>query len=250
MKRLAVKDYEGAYEVNEIGEVFSLDRTVMGKDGVLYPFKERKLAVTINPQTGYKTYSLWRDGKGTTFTAHRLVATAFVNNPEGYTVVNHLDGDKLNNHYTNLEWCTAANNTLHAIDTGLRRYTNRLSYEEFVECLDCIIAGETYAELCERIPYKVPFISTKLRKIARELSIEDQLDTALKLKRTQLNRATCKTQRMAVKQLTLDGELIMVHESINDAARYLGKSSSGSIANALNPTKQQSAAFGFKWERF
>lgn len=50
---------------------------------------------------------------------HRMVATLFVPNPDNKSYVNHLDGDKSNNHYTNLEWVTARENTLHAIETGL-----------------------------------------------------------------------------------------------------------------------------------
>ena len=119
MKRLPVKNYEGAYEVNEIGEVYSLARTIIGRDGAQYPFKERKLTFCINPQTGYKMYSLWANNIGTSFTAHRLVATAFIPNEANAPVVNHIDGNKLNNSLSNLEWATGAENARHAIKTGL-----------------------------------------------------------------------------------------------------------------------------------
>jgi hypothetical protein len=54
---------------------------------------------------------------------HRLVAQAFVANPNGYNVVNHLDGDKTNNAASNLEWTTSHGNNQHAWDTGLNRNT-------------------------------------------------------------------------------------------------------------------------------
>ncbi|MGL6193835.1 MAG: HNH endonuclease [Thermoguttaceae bacterium] len=53
---------------------------------------------------------------------HRIVATCFVDNPHGYTEVNHIDGDKKNNHASNLEWCTRQQNNKHAFATGLRDY--------------------------------------------------------------------------------------------------------------------------------
>lgn len=52
---------------------------------------------------------------------HRLVALAYLDNPENFPIINHKDGDKLNNHKDNLEWCTASHNQRHAIDTGLRK---------------------------------------------------------------------------------------------------------------------------------
>ena len=249
MKRLPVKGYEGAYEVHEIGEVYSLARTIIGRDGTQYPFKERKLAFCINPQTGYKMYSLWANNVRTSFTAHRLLATAFIPNEANAPVVNHIDGDKLNNSVHNLEWCSHQHNVEHAIETGLKQYTNRLTKDEFLQCLDCVIAGESFAEVCERIPYQVPFLSTKLRKLAREYGIEDQLDMSIRLRRANKNREVCKTQREPINQLTLDGTFIMQHESLQAAARYLGKTSSGTISNALNPAMSQDTAYGYRWER-
>lgn len=77
---------------------------------------DRKLKCTINGQ-GYKTILLLRK----TTMIHRLVAKKFVKNPkpDEYTVVNHIDGNKSNNIYTNLEWTTHKLNTQHAVDNGL-----------------------------------------------------------------------------------------------------------------------------------
>lgn len=127
---------------------------------------------------------------------HRLVAEHWISNPLGKPEVNHKDGDIYNNTKENLEWCTSKENSQHAIETGLITYTNRLTKEEFVECLWSVINGESYLSLSQRVPYKVPYLSVKLRRIAKELNMETELDYSLlvqKQERARINGA--KNQR-------------------------------------------------------
>ena len=106
--------------------------------------------------------------------------------------VNHLDGDRTNPVASNLEWCTSSQNSIHASVTGLRVYTNRLTKDQFIECLEDVIAGESYASLVNRVPYKVPFLSVKIRAIAKELGLEHELNNSLyiqKVDRARINGA-------------------------------------------------------------
>lgn len=66
---------------------------------------------------------------------------------------------------------------------GLKIYTNRLTKEEFINCLYDVINGESYTSLSSRVPYKVPFLSVKLRKIAKELGLENELNESLYMQR-------------------------------------------------------------------
>ena len=68
---------------------------------------------------GYHWYSLYNKTNRKQFSKHRLVAIHFIPKVEDKTYVNHKDGNKLNSHYSNLEWCTMKENTRHAIRTGL-----------------------------------------------------------------------------------------------------------------------------------
>ena len=70
--------------------------------------------------TGYETVSLLNKGICTDYNVHRLIAKAFIPNPKHLPQINHLDGNTMNNHVSNLEWCDAYTNTMHAIRTGLR----------------------------------------------------------------------------------------------------------------------------------
>lgn len=70
----------------------------------------------------YKSYILSHDDKKLNRFEHRLVAECFIPNPENKPQVNHKDGNKLNNHYSNLEWVTQNENIQHMYDTGLKTY--------------------------------------------------------------------------------------------------------------------------------
>jgi len=166
--------YENNYLIFNNGDVFSLHTN-------------RNLKPATNKQTGYKHVALWQNGVGKSHAIHNLVAEHFVNKIEGKLEVNHIDGVKTNNNWDNLEWVTSSENSFHAVEFGLRVYTNRLTYTEFLECLDDVIHGCSYSDLSKRVPYKVPFLSTKIRRIARETNQEHLLD--LSLKQQQKNRA-------------------------------------------------------------
>ena len=75
---------------------------------------------TTMSNKGYKMVSTYFDGKSNKLYIHRLVAICYVPNSNNKPQVNHIDGDKLNNHYTNLEWVTNQENRNHAVKNGLQ----------------------------------------------------------------------------------------------------------------------------------
>ncbi len=109
-----VKDYEGIYEVSNLGKVKSIDRVIEYNSGLCKSRNQKGtytyLAVGRN---GYHSASLWKNNKEMRFSVHRLVAQAFIENPENKKQVNHKDGNKINNHVSNLEWMTASENGKH-----------------------------------------------------------------------------------------------------------------------------------------
>ena len=92
-----VEGYEGLYQVSNLGNVKSL-----GNDKTR---KEKIRILTKNKKNGYLFLILSKEGKHKRYYIHRLVAQAFIDNPNNLPEVNHKDEDKTNNHVTNLEFC-------------------------------------------------------------------------------------------------------------------------------------------------
>ena len=95
------------------------DRYTIDEDGNIYSLRRKAYIKPIITNAGYKQAHLYDGVNIKTFSVHRLVATAFVLNTHSKPIVNHIDGNKLNNNYKNLEWCTCMYNNRHARETGL-----------------------------------------------------------------------------------------------------------------------------------
>ena len=117
-----VKGYEGYYQVSNLGNVRSLDRIILCKNG-----SERfTVGKSLKPQMDYQGYlrvGLNFCGKFKTHRVHRLVALNFLDEKENKDQVNHVNGVKNDNRVTNLEWVTGSENIKHAIKTGLIKDT-------------------------------------------------------------------------------------------------------------------------------
>jgi hypothetical protein len=91
-------------------------------DGDIYSKKTKnKMSFQID-KDGYKKFRFWIGRRPFKIFVHRLVALLYIENPNNYPVINHIDGNKQNNHTNNLEWCTVKHNTLHAQKLGLRTH--------------------------------------------------------------------------------------------------------------------------------
>jgi hypothetical protein len=178
-----VPQFEQSYQVSNLGRVRSKDRTIKKKNrwGFECDFAIKgKMLSQVKVDDKYLVVTLLKNGHASQLKVHRIVAMAFITNPNGYKEVNHKDENKLNNEVSNLEWCD-------------RKY------------------NANYGTAVERMRAK-----TRNRK-----------DTS-----------------KPVYQYTLDGELVNVFPSCNEAQRCTGVDHA-SIARCCH--KRTKSAGGFTW---
>lgn len=116
--RKDIPGFEGSYYATTDGNIFSYDKKWIRSRGGIHIHKGGKLE--LSRSRGYLRVNLQVNKKQKHFLAHRIIAKTFIPNPENKPEVNHLDGNKDNNAYTNLEWATKKENMQHAFDTGIK----------------------------------------------------------------------------------------------------------------------------------
>ena len=128
-----IPEFNGFYFVSDDGCVFNKDM--------------KELQHPQNPRTGYCQVFLRKNKKLTSRYLHRLVAEAFIPNPDHLCEVNHIDGNKTNNTAQNLEWTTRSRNIKHAYETGLRKTTSVSAFllsGEFVKTFRSVKEAATF----------------------------------------------------------------------------------------------------------
>lgn len=124
-----VEGFEGVYKISNLGNIRSLDRVVektnyskLGKSFIQRQKIKGKALIPSKDKYGYMRLSTQVMGERCSFKVHRLVAEAFIPNPNDDPCVNHINGVKDDNRITNLEWCTYSENYKHAVDNSLIEY--------------------------------------------------------------------------------------------------------------------------------
>lgn len=123
-----VVGYERLYKVSNKGDVMAYAKErIKNRNGkiVVSKYKEKLLnkEITIH---GYERVSLVRNNKSNHMAVHRMVAEAFIDNLYNKPCINHKDGNKRNNEYSNLEWVTHKENTRHSLENGLQVVTDEM----------------------------------------------------------------------------------------------------------------------------
>lgn len=106
-----IKDYEGLYQISNLGNVKRVQHKRYDRNQTL---KEKRIKVIFPQNKSYPYFSLCKNGVAKNHHLHRVIATAFIDNPNNYPCINHIDGNKQNNCLDNLEWCSYSHNNKEA----------------------------------------------------------------------------------------------------------------------------------------
>jgi hypothetical protein len=172
-----IDGFETIYQVSNTGRIRSLTR--ISSSGRKLLGKIRKQAIDSR---GYYQIKLCKNSNCTTHLVHRIVAKAFIPAIAGKEYINHIDGNKLNNHYTNLQWVTCSENVQHAFTNGLcentikslgTRYRNKFgekhncckySDEQIKQAITLYQSGMKQLKICAITGIKRSSIDTYLHK--------------------------------------------------------------------------------------
>lgn len=133
-----IAGYEGKYQVSSFGRVKSLNYRRTGREQILETHKNTY---------GYLMVSLWKNGKCKQSLVHRLVASAFIPNPDNLPEINHKDENKENNRVDNLEWVLHKDNTRYG--TRNERITKNMTGPKKSKPVLCVETGKNYSSSME-----------------------------------------------------------------------------------------------------
>lgn len=147
------RDYP--YQVSNTGKIKSMPRVLKTRGGGSFISKEKILKPAMD-KCGYVRFAIMINKKLTTFKLHRVVCEVF--NGKSNLEVNHIDGNKSNNHSTNLEWVTRSENLKHAFNSGLAipmtgqlNPASKIKESQAVEILRLLDSGVGPIEISKRL---------------------------------------------------------------------------------------------------
>ena len=232
------------YEVSNMGRI---------KYPIRKSIKPYKMRITYGGSSsdGYKTFELRNSNGKKKIAIHRLVAQEFVSNPDNYVIVNHKDGDKKNNQFENLEWCSKSQNTQHAYDNDLisgKRKIYQLDINNNI-----IKEWDTIKDAYEKLKLSRTAINSVLSGRNKTSGgyywcYKEEYDNSKK------NFTMYDTNKIKIRQLHKEtNELIKIWISTSEAAEFIAKENKSSIKAIKSNISQcirrkRNSCQGFKWE--
>lgn len=242
-----INNFEQYYEVSNLGNVKTLERNVWNRFS--YVTRPERIMKQDTDRYGYKGVCIHVGNYKKRHTVHRLVAEAFIPNPYNLPEVNHKDGNKENNSADNLEWVTGSENIKHAIDNGLKTTTTIERPVVQIDMKSSMVINK-FNSLSEA-HNKTNTNTTGIMKCCKgygytangfRWAYDNSYNIGDIINLPEIKRNS--TKRKMVAQMSLDGIIINIYNSISQASKETNSSDSAislCCKHSLNKHK------GFKW---
>lgn len=222
-----VVGYEGYYRVSNKGRVKSIDRTVIGQHGKIN--LKGKMLSTPKNEDGYECFGLTRDGKAKGAKVHRVVAEAFIPNPNNYPEINHKDEDKANNVVENIEWCDRKYNMNYGtVQERMMSHPNRIKAHEESKREIVAVCTKTLKETYFESITKADEEGYKRRNIWSAIVGNDATHKghvwfySEGYNEHELNKKLKRARGKIVASINESGDIVKVYGSVSEAAKVIG----------------------------
>ena len=248
-----IPEYVGYYQVSNLGRVRSLDRYVKDMNRNRIQFISGKILKPSDSGKGYLKVYLTKNSKKRSFFVHRLVAEAFIPNPNNLPEVNHINLNKSKNYVENLEWVSSSENKKHYVSTEIGRQKRaqggRTRFNNIVKGkINNIIEDYTSDKVCtiQQLADKYGICKSTVTKILKEKNITIRLKS---------NKGT-PLKGTIIQQYNLNNCLLASYNNYLDIYNILRENNltrgsydtvSGEIYKAINSINQK--RYGFIWKK-
>ena len=241
-KRIIIDNIETNYEISTLGNCRNILKLGWKTKGLLKP--------RFNKQNGYESYNLVVEGKNYYKYRHRLVAEAFIPNPKNLEQVNHIDGNKRNNMFENLEWCDREYNMKHCFDNELCSTAKKIKLYnlkgEYINTFISITEAIKYILGDERNTYGINAEVLKQEEdniYCQQLGYQWRLENDIR--RVIDIEDICSKQNIPIVKCDMQDNFITCYFQIHQAYIDLGKTDNGCISQVCK--SKRSHAYGYKW---
>lgn len=229
-----VVGYEGLYEISNYGRIKSLPVNVNHSrgNGMTRPKNERILKQVLSKRTGYLRMCLCKENKKKSYQMHRLIAIAFIPNPQNKPCINHINGVKHDNSLKNLEWVTVKENNIHKFThlghvSGRKNKISNTIYKYTFDGELVDVIKDTW-DVDPKYKHNVMNVCFGYNN-----SFDNHTWSFKPIKEIDKRRfGQGKYQQKPVYQKSTSGDLIEIHKSLQDASIKCGISKS-TISNCL-----------------
>lgn len=242
-----IEGYGGWYQISNLGRCRSVDRVIHDKLGVDQHMKGYMLKPMMRT-TGYLCYHLSnQEGERGKIDAHRLVAIAFIPNPNGYKMVNHKDEDKTNNRVENLEWCDSRYNNTYGTRLKRQAASQSIKVRQYTPDGTFIKEWQSAEEAQRKLKIWAPNIRKACNGVVRTAGgyIWESSDES-KPRAHELVNMTNRNGK-AVLQIDKAGNIVAEYPSTCEAERQTGIHSSR-ISGCCTGKKEHLTAGGYFWK--